>query len=79
MTTTVSRPTDTAPASASSADVTRRAMLLCVPAEPHTDSWPCARHLREARHQVLSSPRMRPVAAGAPAPLEETSGSGYWV
>lgn len=78
MTTTTSRPPDTPPAE-SSADVARRAMLLCVPAEPHTDSWPCARHLREARHQVLSTPRMRPVAASEPAAPEEISGAGYWV
>ena len=54
-------------------------MLLCLPAEPHTDSWPCARHFQEARHQVLSTPRLQPAAGPGTAEGTEGGRSGYWV
>ncbi|MGI8777788.1 MAG: hypothetical protein ACR2LJ_10510 [Acidimicrobiales bacterium] len=38
--------------STSDADARRRAVRLCVAAEPHTGSVPCAGHLHQARSQL---------------------------
>lgn len=35
-------------------DVVRRATLLCLRAEPHTDRVPCVTHLSEAGRQLVS-------------------------
>jgi hypothetical protein len=34
-------------------EVVRRASLLCLRAEPHTDESPCEAHLNEANRQLL--------------------------